>query len=169
MAQEYRNPATTADALVVRKNTVSSTYELLAIQRGGSPFQGFWALPGGFIEYGEDPEDAVRRELFEETGLRGGEVCLIAVRGAGMRDPRQHVITIAYCVKVDPETLANCSAGDDAKNAQWLPLEKAGSEEFPLAFDHSLIVETFRKWFLREGEKAGFYANDLNPTQPIVR
>ena len=115
-------------------------------------------------------------------------MCLIAVRGAGMRDPRQHVITIAYCVKVDPETLANCSAGDDAKvwyfpcfdvnlylinmvsqNAQWLPLEKAGSEEFPLAFDHSLIVETFRKWFLREGEKAGFYANDLNPTQPIVR
>ena len=66
--QIYRNPALTVDALVIKKNR-QCQYDLLVIQRKKEPFAGSWALPGGFVDYGEDPEDAVRRELMEETRL----------------------------------------------------------------------------------------------------
>ncbi|KAI9353298.1 NUDIX hydrolase domain-like protein [Zopfochytrium polystomum] len=180
----YKNPASTVDALVVRKNAVTGDFEILCVQRGRNPYQYYWALPGGFIEYGEDPELAVRRELEEESkliGLPGEEnVHLITVRGAGNRDPRQHIITIAYAVRVDPSTLPLCAGSDDARNlrpvwskqelapsaprvnfdarrdAKWLPLDKAGSSEFPLAFDHSKI----------EGITMEYYVVDENPKQP---
>ncbi|KAJ3108311.1 hypothetical protein HDU96_007550 [Phlyctochytrium bullatum] len=167
----YKNPATTCDALVVRKNTVKDIYELLVIQRGRNPYKGFWALPGGFIEYGEDPEDAAFRELEEETRLRRlttstDAIQLITVRGKGDRDPRQHIITIAYAVKIDPTSLSLCAAADDAKGAQWLPLDAIGGEEYPLAFDHVEIVKKFREWFVKEGEARGFFVVDEDPKQP---
>ncbi|KAJ3210648.1 hypothetical protein HDU67_005142 [Dinochytrium kinnereticum] len=166
----YKNPATTVDALVVRKNAVSGDYELLVIQRGRNPFQGYWALPGGFVEYGEDPEDGAARELEEETKLiklPGQEnIQLIAVRGKGDRDPRQHIITIAYAIKLDASSLSNCAAADDAKAAKWLNLETLGNEDFPLAFDHVHIVNDFRAWFKKEGEARGFFVVDNDPRQP---
>ncbi|KAJ3326590.1 hypothetical protein HDU76_012800 [Blyttiomyces sp. JEL0837] len=166
----YKNPASTVDALVVRKNMVTGCFELLVIQRGRNPYQGFWALPGGFTEYGEDPEVAVLRELEEETLLQvdpaAKQVKLIAVRGKGDRDPRQHIITIAYSVKVDKESLPLCAGSDDAKGAQWIKLDDIGTESFPLAFDHVHIVDTFRAWFNKEGIAAGWFVEDVNPRQP---
>ncbi|KAJ3401224.1 hypothetical protein HDV05_000607 [Chytridiales sp. JEL 0842] len=166
----YKNPATTVDALVIRKNVPSDTYELLVIQRGRNPYKGYWALPGGFVDYGEDPLDAVRRELLEETrivAVKGdSNVRLVAVRGKGDRDPRQHVITIAYVVKVEEGSLGACVGSDDAKDARWVPLETIGSEEMPLAFDHGSIVDDLRAWFKKEGEALGFYVVDHDPKQP---
>ncbi|KAJ3097946.1 hypothetical protein HDU97_004403 [Phlyctochytrium planicorne] len=166
----YKNPATTVDALVIRKNVVSGQYELLVIQRGRNPYQGYWALPGGFIEYGEDPEDAAGRELEEESKLKKApgpnSTHLITVRGKGDRDPRQHIITIAYAVKVDPATLPFCAGDDDAKDAKWIPLDIIGDDAHPLAFDHVHIVNDLRKWFKKEGEALGFYVVDNDPKQP---
>ncbi|KAJ3107372.1 hypothetical protein HDU97_004254 [Phlyctochytrium planicorne] len=201
----YKNPATTVDALVIRKNVVSGKYELLVIQRGRNPYQGYWALPaikllmddkkapysgrrntdaftpppnfaanqkktGGFIEYGEDPEHAAGRELEEESKLKrapGDEnIHLITVRGKGDRDPRQHIITIAYAVKVEPSSLPFCAGDDDAKAAKWIPLDIIGDEAHPLAFDHVHIVNDLRNWFKKEGEALGFYVVDNDPKQP---
>ncbi|KAJ1556364.1 hypothetical protein HK405_014323 [Cladochytrium tenue] len=166
----YRNPASTVDALVIRKNVLTSQFELLLIQRGRNPYKGYWALPGGFIEYGEDPEVAVRRELEEETqlvGLPGDDhIQLITVRGKGDRDPRQHIITIAYAVRVDPATLSLCAGSDDAKDARWLPLEEAGNEKYPLAFDHVEIVKKLRAWFHSHGAARSFFVVDVDPKQP---
>ena len=72
---EYRNPALAVDAAVRRGD------EVLLIQRGNEPWKGAWALPGGFVDYGEDPRDAVLRELEEETGLRGSIVRLLDAKG----------------------------------------------------------------------------------------
>ena len=72
---EYRNPALAVDAAVRRGNQV------LLIQRGNEPWKGAWALPGGFVDYGEDPTDAVLRELQEETGLTGRIVRLLDAKG----------------------------------------------------------------------------------------
>ncbi|KAI8855312.1 NUDIX hydrolase domain-like protein [Chytridium lagenaria] len=166
----YKNPATTVDALVVRKNMKTNNYELLVIQRGRNPFKGYWALPGGFVEYREDPLDAAPRELEEESKLKKLEgpdsIHLITVRGKGDRDPRQHIITIAYALKVDPASLPNCAGSDDATGAQWIPMDVIGSEEFPLAFDHVHIVNDFKAWFQKEGEARGYYVIDENPQQP---
>ncbi|KAJ3164647.1 hypothetical protein HK101_000391 [Irineochytrium annulatum] len=166
----YKNPATTCDALVLRSNVKTGKFELLVIQRGRNPYKGYWALPGGFIEYGEDPEDAVRRELKEESqiaALPGSEnIHLITVRGKGDRDPRQHIITIAYALKVDEKTLKDCAGSDDAKDARWISLDALGSDTHPLAFDHAKIVDSFRAWFEKEGKAKKFYVTDSNPMQP---
>ena len=69
---EYRNPALAVDAAVRRGN------EVLLIQRGNEPWKGAWALPGGFVDYGEDPRDAVLRELEEETGVPAQKVQILA-------------------------------------------------------------------------------------------
>ncbi|KAI8848393.1 NUDIX hydrolase domain-like protein [Chytridium lagenaria] len=131
----YKKPCTTVDALAVRKNTKTSVYELLVIQRGRNPFKGYWALPGGFIEYGEDPLHAAPRELEEETKL-------VQLPGS---------TTFISSPSVDQET-----DPDDAMAAKWISLDDIGTPDFPLAFDHVHIVDDFRKWFKKEGEQRGF-------------
>lgn len=115
----FRNPALTVDAACIRgegKNT-----EILLITRGRNPFKGELGLPGGFVDYGEDPQIAVLRELKEETGVGGKVSGLLDVRGDPTRDPRKHNVTIVYWVEADDTTPA---AGDDAANAAWYNLEE---------------------------------------------
>ena len=84
----YRSPSVTVDAVAARKT--DDGLELLMIERGPDPsvWAGMWAFPGGFVDYGEDPEDAVLREMLEETGVVGENPRILHVLGAPGRDPR---------------------------------------------------------------------------------
>ena len=120
-------PALTTDAVWIHRGRI------LLVRRGRPPFRGRWALPGGFVELEETVEAAVRRELFEETGLRGRPAKLLGVYSGPDRDPRKPTTTVAYLIRGRP---GPPRAGDDAAGAAWLRLEEVG----PLAFDHDVIV-----------------------------
>ena len=106
---------------------------VLLIRRKNPPYQGAYALPGGFVEIGETTEAAALRELKEETGLDGSEPRLIGVYSDPERDPRHHCVGIAYLVLVQS---FDVSAGDDAADAEFV----ANWERAPLAFDHHKII-----------------------------
>lgn len=107
---------------------------VLVVRRKNPPFKGQYALPGGYVDYGESTEAAAVRELGEETGLTAARVSLIGVYSDPHRDPRGHVVSIAYRVETtghDPR------AGDDAQAAAFL----ADWEALDLAFDHRRILK----------------------------
>lgn len=130
----YRNPALTVDAVSVR--TGEDGVEVLLIRRGEEPWKGCWAFPGGFVDYGEDPETAVVRELAEECGVEGKVTGIISVRGEPERDPRGHVVTIFYAVEVAPESVP--VAGDDAAHAEWVALGDIDLGE--MGADHARVI-----------------------------
>jgi 8-oxo-dGTP diphosphatase len=111
--------------------------KVLLIQRGGPPFAGRWALPGGFVRIDETLEEAALRELREETGL--GRVFLeqLYTFGALDRDPRERVVTVAYyaLVKLSDHRV---QASTDARSAAWFTLDDVPK----LAFDHQRILDT---------------------------
>ena len=135
----YRNPALAVDAVSVRDGPRGP--QVLLITRGFPPYEGRLAFPGGFVERGEDPETAVLRELSEETGIEGSGPELFAVRGNPKRDPRKHIVSIFYRVRVDADAIP--VAGDDARDAEWIDLEGLMAEQ--LAGDHFSIIEELRK------------------------
>jgi len=106
-------PNLTVDAIVTK--TVEGRDQILLITRGRDPFKGRFAFPGGFVDYGEDPETACIRELKEECSIDGSNPELIAVAGDPARDPRKHIVSIVYSVEVD--SAANVVAADDAASA----------------------------------------------------
>ncbi len=114
MSDGFRNPSLAVDAICLR----AGGSEILLIKRGRTPWKGKFAFPGGFVDYGEDPEIAVLRELLEETGIEGSNPRLFEVKGRPERDPRKHVISIFYLVDVDDESVPE--AGDDASEADWM-------------------------------------------------
>ncbi len=122
---------------------VESKGAILLIQRLHEPFQGCWAFPGGRHDVGETPEAGVLRELREETCLIGKVQQLVGVYGDPERDPRGHVISIAYAVKVDD--FSTLKASDDAKEARFFALEEIRSPDFKLAFDHARILADYLK------------------------
>ena len=130
---EYRNPALAVDAAVRRGD------EVLLIQRGNEPWKGAWALPGGFVDYGEDPRVAVLRELQEETGLTGQIVRLLDAKGDPARDPRKHIVSIVYLIEAEGEPVG----GDDAADARFWPIELVLDGELPIAGDH---MDILRDW-----------------------
>ena len=116
---KYKNPAVAADtALFCVKE--GGLYILL-IERGGYPYKGCWALPGGFVNIDEDPADSAKRELKEETNVDVVYVEQAAVWGRPDRDPRQRVITVSFIALTD-ESNKKASAGDDACRAEWFRL-----------------------------------------------
>ncbi len=106
---------------------------LLLIRRRNPPFAGQFALPGGFVDYGETTEVAARRELMEETGLKAKELRLVGVYSDPKRDPRGHTIGIAYLTMIEAGAPV---AGDDAAEAEF----RSDWRELDLAFDHNEIV-----------------------------
>lgn len=136
---EYPRMLTTVDALVFLKES-SSNHKILLIQRKNDPFQGSYALPGGFVDMGESLKDAATRELFEETGLKNIDLIQLAAFDKIDRDPRDRNICIAYYGFTSPENSV-IKGGDDADNAEWFTLDKLPS----LAFDHSDIILFARK------------------------
>jgi len=123
-----RNPSLSVDCVVFDPGG-----RLLLIRRKNLPFRGQYALPGGYVEYGETTEKAAARELAEETGLLAADVSLLGVYSDPDRDPRGHVVSIAYRVAV---TGYDLRAGDDAADAAFV----ADWQALDLAFDHRKIV-----------------------------
>ena len=138
---DYQNPSVTVDAIATREGTEG--LELLMIKRGKEPqeWEGMWAFPGGFVDYGEDPEDAVIRELLEETGVVGKYPLALTILGKPGRDPRKHCVGLFYLVEVDSDS--EPVGGDDAIDAQWVPIHQLEQEN--VAGDHSEVIELLRE------------------------
>jgi len=130
---EYPRPALTVDCIVFGLD--DEDLKVLLIQRRNEPFAGRWALPGGFVDVGEAPEQAARRELEEETGLASVFLEQLYTFGEPDRDPREHVVSIAHYALVNVRD-ARVRAADDARQAAWFPVRKPP----PLAFDHPKIL-----------------------------
>jgi 8-oxo-dGTP diphosphatase len=105
---------------------------VLLIRRGSDPYEGYWALPGGFVEVGETLEAAAAREAEEETGLKVEVVRLVGVYSDPDRDPRGHNVSCAYLARVRE---GEPSAATDAAEVSFLD-----PSTVELAFDHEKII-----------------------------
>lgn len=131
---EYPHPAVTTDIVIFTVR--DKQLKLLLIMRGGEPYKGKWALPGGFVQLDEDLETGARRELAEETGISGVYLEQLYTYGAVDRDPRERVITVAYSALIPSEKI-QLRASTDAEAVGWFSMD-----ELPeLAFDHNNIVD----------------------------
>ena len=134
----YRNPALTVDGVVLLRQPLGMQGEslsVLLVERGQDPFRGQYALPGGFVEYGEDIEDAIDREIEEETGLTCLPFRQFRTFGQPGRDPRGHTVSVVYVAVIVGEA-PTVVGGDDAASAAWFPVQKIPE----LAFDHGRIL-----------------------------
>lgn len=128
---KYPHPAVTADNVVFCVD--GGRTSVLLVERGGEPFKGYWALPGGFLNPDESAEQAARRELEEETGLKVEHLEQLGAYSEPGRDPREWVITIAHIALVKKQEV---KGSDDAADARWFPVDSVP----PLAFDHARIL-----------------------------
>jgi 8-oxo-dGTP diphosphatase len=125
--------AVTADVVIF--NLANQALKVLLVCRAYPPFKGQWAIPGGFVHASESVDEAARRELEEETGVRDVYLEQLYTFGAPNRDPRGRVITVAYFALVAGEVPTR--AGDDAVDAAWHSVYDLP----PLAFDHADILK----------------------------
>ncbi len=142
---DYPRPAVTVDIAVFAH--LGNALSVLLILRKHAPFEGAWALPGGFVDENEPLEAAAARELQEETGLTGLSLRQVGAFGDPGRDPRGHTVSVAYASTVDAHSVRP-SAGDDASRAEWhrwtsLSLAR-GQPGLPLAFDHARVLVAAR-------------------------
>ena len=122
----------TVDCLMIRLNPQT---EILLIERRNPPFQNHWALPGGFVNLDESIENAAKRELFEETGIKNIPLKQLQSFGNPERDPRGYTATIVFWGMVEKNI--KVKAGDDAKNVKWFSVNRLPN----LAFDHDKIIK----------------------------
>lgn len=132
----YPRPALTVDCVVFGWN--GEALQILLIERDEPPFEGMWALPGGFVHMDEEIEAAARRELEEETGLRDMYLEQLYTFGGVGRDPRGRVVTVAWYALIDLHRHGQPRGGTDARAARWFALDAMP----PLAFDHDHIIAT---------------------------
>lgn len=132
----YSFPRPSVSVDVVIFSLREECLQVLLVERGQPPFEGLWAIPGGFIRMEESLEEAALRELEEETGLESAYLEQLYTYGAPDRDPRGRVITVAYFALIPADTPFRPDAGTDAVAARWFP-----AEDLPtLAFDHAEII-----------------------------
>ena len=119
----YRRPSNTVDMILM---TISEgSLKILLVKRGDHPFIHDWALPGGFINFDEDMETAVQRELAEETNITDNTYFKqLYTFGNADRDPRTRIITTAYLSMTPEENIRNTAAGDDAAETGWFTISK---------------------------------------------
>lgn len=135
---DYEPLGVAADLVIL--TVQDGSLQVLLIRRGIEPYQGRWALPGGFVRPNEDLEETARRELAEETGLVSDRIHLeqVATYGEPSRDPRGRVVSVAYLALV-PD-LPTPVAGTDAASASWVTVAELLDDEDRLAFDHHRIL-----------------------------
>jgi 8-oxo-dGTP diphosphatase len=127
--------ADTADMIMLTE--LDGTWHVLLIERRDDPFKGKLALPGGYLDEGEDSEKAARRETLEEVNLPVKDsLAFVGRYGEPGRDPRGHVVSDAYVVVLNG--MPKPKAGDDARKAEWVLVSEALSQT--LAFDHGKIL-----------------------------
>ena len=130
---KYEHMAVTTDCVIFTFE--ERTLKVLLVRRGGEPYKGAWAFPGGFLQMDETAKQGALRELFEETSLTpSSPVVQLGVFSDVDRDPRERVITIAWYALVKPSEV---TGGDDADEAAWFPVDSLP----PLAFDHEKIFK----------------------------
>lgn len=132
--KKYRIPLLAVDAIIIKDD------KILLVKRKKEPFAGYFALPGGFVHYGEETEEAVIREVKEETGLRVEPIKVFNVYSNPQRDPRGHIISICYLaqfIKGRPQP----QVGEIA-DVSWYDLLNLPT---PLAFDHQQIIDDYLK------------------------
>ncbi len=132
---EFPRPALSVDIVIF--SVWNESLQILLIQRGSSPFKDHWAIPGGFVKIDESLEDAVCRELKEETNLEAAYLEQLYTYGHPERDPRGRVVTVAYFALVPPRAVNNVQGGSDAIKADWFPIENIPA----VAFDHQEIIQ----------------------------
>lgn len=126
MNREIKTPLLAADAVILFQEGI------VLIRRVNPPYQGCYALPGGFVEIGETVEEAAKREAKEETGLDIDLLGMVGVYSDPARDPRGHVVSAAFLARGK----GRLQSGSDARTAEVFPWK-----ELPqLAFDHDRII-----------------------------
>ena len=129
---DYPRPAYSVDAVIISQ----SEQKILLIKRKYNPFAGKWAFPGGFMDMNETPEEAIIRELEEETGLKNIALQQFKTYGAVNRDPRGRIISTIFIGYIDKTIEYEVYGMDDAEKAAWFTI----SEIPELAFDHESII-----------------------------
>jgi 8-oxo-dGTP diphosphatase len=141
---KYPHPAVATDCVIFGFDGIK--LHVLLIERGGEPYKGMWAFPGGFLKMEEDAEQGALRELKEETNLTAKYIEQFYTFSDPHRDPRERIISIAYYALVK---IQEVKGGDDAAKAQWFAID-----EIPrLAFDHDRIL---RKAMVKLRERIHF-------------
>ena len=136
---DYPRPSVTVDIVLFTDEDPGT--KVLLIRRKNPPFEGLWALPGGFLEMDETLEASALRELYEETGVTDVHLEQIGTFGHPDRDPRGRVITVAYVGTIKSAQRHKTVAGSDAAEVAWFSI----SDLPQLAFDHSEIIQTALK------------------------
>ena len=131
--QKYLKRGIATDAIIVKGSSI------VLIKRKCSPYKGYFALPGGYVDYNETCEKACQRELMEETGLKVKVKKLVGVYSNPNRDPRAHTISVCYQCSV---LSGDFKSGDDAAKAYWIDLNKLPKK---LAFDHEVMIQDYQK------------------------
>ncbi|MDH7506905.1 MAG: NUDIX hydrolase [Candidatus Thermoplasmatota archaeon] len=128
----YKSPSLTTDGVIIKNG------KILLIKRKNEPFKGKWALPGGFVEYGEKVEEAIVREIKEETGLITKIKEPVGIYSDPKRDPRGHVVSIVFLLDIIDGKL---KADDDALDVKFFDLKKLPD----LSFDHDIIINDIKR------------------------
>lgn len=134
-ASQYPRPSVTVDVVIF--SLIDDTLKVLLIRRRNWPYQGIWAIPGGFVRMNESLEGAAARELAEETGVEDVFMEQLYTFGDPERDPRTRVITVAYFAIVPADAVEHHEAGTDAEETAWHAMDKLPE----LAFDHRGILD----------------------------
>ncbi|MBQ2666162.1 NUDIX hydrolase [Methanobrevibacter sp.] len=128
---KYKNPSLTCDVFIY-----DDDFNFILIKRKNDPYKDYWALPGGFVEYGESVETAAIREAKEETNIDVELEELVNVYSTPDRDPRRHTVTVAYTAKGD---LTTKRADSDAKDIGIFNVDELDKDK--IAFDHAIIID----------------------------
>lgn len=159
---QRRNPIPTVD-IIIELKLPDGRIGIILIERKNPPFG--WAIPGGFVEYGETLEQAAIREAREETGLKVELIHQLHTYSDPNRDPRFHTISTVFIARASGQP----KAGDDAKNIRVVSQEEIN---FPLAFDHRQILEDYFLWrqknpvSLETSEQKNFINNNQEAQSP---
>ncbi len=143
---EYKKPSLTVDMFIINENSKSTDFDIdnqkfILIKRKNNPYKDHWALPGGFVDYGESTESAAIREAKEETSIDIELIKLFNVYSKPDRDPRGHTVTVVYLAKGD---LSQMKADDDAKEIEIFSFKDLNLID--LAFDHDDILNDIKNY-----------------------